>query len=458
MSFKTTSVLLFNPWIYDFAAYDFWCKPLGLLYLGARLRELGCRVHLIDCLDRFHPQLLRHVGQSTAKSKSDVSGKFHREIIPKPQVVAHVPRYYARYGMPPEVVHQLLDAIEEPPQFILVTSFMTYWYPAVRDAVALLRDRFPHAEILLGGIYATLAPEHAQQTVRPDVLLRGEAEHSVVEYLASRLGVPAPPAPQHLDELPVPAFDLYPRLKSVALMTSRGCPNRCSFCASHALAAGYRRRSVQHVVAEIQHWARTYQVQHMAFFDDALLHRADECIKPILWAVIESKLDVRFYTPNGLTTRFIDAELAELFYASGVQNVRLSFETINPERQKRMSSKVTSAELQRAVQHLFDAGYAPDAIGVYVLMGLPGQHPEEVMASAEFVHRLGVNINLASFSPLPGTLEWQNAIHANLWQPQNDFLLTNTTLFPIWSQTVGYAAAVDVDQQVKSMNQRLRKE
>jgi hypothetical protein len=34
-------ILLINPWIHDFAAYDFWLKPLGLLYLGGLLRQNG---------------------------------------------------------------------------------------------------------------------------------------------------------------------------------------------------------------------------------------------------------------------------------------------------------------------------------------------------------------------------------------------------------------------------------
>jgi hypothetical protein len=45
-------ILLINPWIHDFAAYDVWAKPLGLLTLAAILREHGCRLTYIDCLDR----------------------------------------------------------------------------------------------------------------------------------------------------------------------------------------------------------------------------------------------------------------------------------------------------------------------------------------------------------------------------------------------------------------------
>jgi hypothetical protein len=44
------NIILINPWIYDFAAYDLWSKPLGLLYIASYLKKLGFNVQLIDCL------------------------------------------------------------------------------------------------------------------------------------------------------------------------------------------------------------------------------------------------------------------------------------------------------------------------------------------------------------------------------------------------------------------------
>ena len=45
------TILLINPWIHDVAAYDFWVRPLGLLYLASLLRAGGFSVRIIDCLD-----------------------------------------------------------------------------------------------------------------------------------------------------------------------------------------------------------------------------------------------------------------------------------------------------------------------------------------------------------------------------------------------------------------------
>jgi hypothetical protein len=69
-------ILLINPWIYDFTAYDFWLKPLGLLYIAAILKKHSdFSLHFIDCLDRHHPLLGRKL-----KTKPDGRGAFLKEV------------------------------------------------------------------------------------------------------------------------------------------------------------------------------------------------------------------------------------------------------------------------------------------------------------------------------------------------------------------------------------------
>lgn len=454
MAGNTTSVLLFNPWIYDFAAYDFWAKPLGLLHVGAVLRQLGYHVELLDCLDRFHPELLTLTGHNAAH-KADFSGKFHREVITKPQSLSHIPRHYARYGLPPELVKKILLSIQ-PPDVILVTSYMTYWYPAVRDAVELLRSLFPNAKIILGGIYATLCAEHAKKHIAADYFIAGEGEIQTARLIADLLDGPGSNySYQNLDELPFPAFDLYPILNYVPILTSRGCPMNCSFCASRTLTSGYRRRSVENVVDEIRRWHEQYGVSHFAFSDDALLHQADKYAKPLLQQIFSEKWSLNFYTPNGLTPRYVDAEIAELFMRNNIKSIRLSFETVNETRQKSMSAKVTNSELKNALNHLANAGYKKSDIGVYVMIGLPGQSLEEARDSVLYVHELGARVNVASFSPIPGTMEWHNAVQQNVWHPKADLLLTNTTIYPIWSQTYGFDACDEFMHWTYSINQQL---
>ena len=77
-------ILLVNPWIYDFAAYDLWSKPLGLLYIAALLKHNGFDVHLIDCLDPLHPRVHELPGVKLPTRKSTGKGQFYNHQAPKP--------------------------------------------------------------------------------------------------------------------------------------------------------------------------------------------------------------------------------------------------------------------------------------------------------------------------------------------------------------------------------------
>lgn len=440
------TVLLVNPWIYDFAAYDFWNKPLGLLTIGAILDRLGYDVRLIDCLDRFDPEL------SPSAVRSDGSGKFHRERLETPANLRLIPRHYSRYGWPLQMVEERLARMPVPAA-ILITSFMSYWYPGVADMVRLLRRFFPNSPVILGGIYATLYPGHARTCIRPDHLITGEGEEAAVRLVARLCGGPGREySYAQLDELPYPLYEKYPVLHSAALLTSRGCPYRCSFCASHLLTAGYRRRSVDHVVHEVRRWRETRQVTQFAFFDDALLFQAERHGKPLLRRLIELDLASHWHTPNGLQVRYLDAELARLMKACGFVTLRLSFESVEPSQQQ---NKVSAAELERALAHLEDAGFVRERIGVYVMMGLAGQTPEQVQRSIDYVHGLSACVHLASYSPIPGTTETALAQEQGWWSETEDPALANNSLYPLWRKKYGFALCQEIVNYARSGNERL---
>ena len=139
-------VLMVNPWIYDFAAFDLWARPLGLLYLGALLQKAGIQVRLVDCLDRLHP---KSEAPKRRKTQAVGTGNWRREIVPPPEPLRGAPRRYARYGMPEQV---FLDDIATGPEpdFVLITSSMTYWYLGTHRAIELIRRVRPKARIVLG--------------------------------------------------------------------------------------------------------------------------------------------------------------------------------------------------------------------------------------------------------------------------------------------------------------------
>jgi len=92
---KMPRILLINPWIYDFAAYDLWVRPLGLLYIASVLRNNGYDIYFIDCLDTNHPQMMPEKGIGKATRKKYGSGHFFKEHIEKPTILNKIPRKYS---------------------------------------------------------------------------------------------------------------------------------------------------------------------------------------------------------------------------------------------------------------------------------------------------------------------------------------------------------------------------
>jgi radical SAM superfamily enzyme YgiQ (UPF0313 family) len=258
-----------------------------------------------------------------------------------------------------------------------------------------------------------------------------------------------------LDDLPFPAFDLYPKLQFATIMTSRGCPLRCTFCASHLVSGQYRWRSIDGVIAELDWLHRGLGIREFAFYDDALLTNRDRHFLPLCERIIQNRLQTTFHTPNGLQAKFIDASTARLMWQAGFKTIRLAYESGSEERQRDMSKKVSNESFARAVANLHAAGFGPQELDAYVIMALPGQSLHEILWSMAYVHSLGVGIRLAAFSPIPGTVEYGRAVARGEMAFDADPLLTNNSILPIRLPDVPFETYDRIAQLAKQLNAHL---
>lgn len=406
--------LLINPWICDFAAHNLWSEPLGLLTMAGVLCDNGYEVTVLDCLAP-HP--------GAPQPRANGSGKFLKTWLEKPEPVAFVPRRFGRYGLPLAEFDTVLSAIPTP-DVVLVASGMTYWYPGVVEVVRRVRMRFGNVPVAVGGVYATLCPEHARQCTGADRVIAGPGVVAALRLVDEVTGHNSDPE-RYSDPRtwPAPIHELLPR-PFAGVVTSRGCPFHCTYCASRRLQPTFIQRKPSAVVDEITECAQR-GIQDFAFYDDALLVDASCHIEPILEGVLARGLSVRFHTPNGLHAKEISSSLAVLMRQAGLVTVRFSLETVDSTRQRITGAKVTTESFLRAVAHLQAAGFEARQMGAYILTGLPGQPLSEAEATIQFVHRLGVQAKLALFSPIPGTPEGDRALPANA-----DPLLHNNTVYP----------------------------
>jgi radical SAM superfamily enzyme YgiQ (UPF0313 family) len=443
------NILLINPWIHDFAAYDFWLKPLGLLYLGGLLRQNGHQVNFIDCLDPYHPEMLAR-GLKPRRHPFG-RGKFYRQIIPKPEKLKFMPKNYCRYGIMPEIFRNDLKNNQDA-DIVLITSMMTYWYPGVFEAIKIIKEELPRVPVLLGGKYATLCLEHAVKYSGADYVISGAGEAQIIELLENLFGEKPTHLPdeENLDSYPYPAFDLISKTQQLPITTSRGCPYRCSYCSSHILYKKFLRRNPVKVADEIEYWQKQSDIINFSFYDDALLVEPDKMIIPLLDEIKKRNLTCQFHCPNGLHLREIDAELAKLLYTSGFKTIRFGFETADFQRQKETGGKVINKELSEGVRHLKNAGYTTDDIGIYLLCGLPGQRATEVTESIDFVKKCGAKPMLAEYSPIPGTKMWADAVASSPFDIQAEPLYHNNSLLPCRNDDFTYEVYTKIKTDLKN--------
>ena len=444
------NILLVNPWIYDFAAYDFWLKPLGLLYLGGLLRANGHRVSLIDCLDPHSPSMLEK-NIKAPKRHVHGHGRFFRKVIDKPDCLNMMPRSYCRYGIDPDVFRHELRQYPET-DIVLVTSMMTYWYPGVFDAIKMIKEELPQAPVVLGGKYASLCFDHAVSHSGADHVIGGRGEKQILQLLRNLFGEEPvfDPPEDDLDTLPYPAFDLIRKLDQVSITTSLGCPYRCTYCSSHLFNKKFLRRNPLKVADEIEHWQKNFGIQDFSFYDDALLVDSEGMIIPLLAEIKNRNLSCRFHCPNGLHLREIDANLSRLLFDSGFKTIRFGFETADFTLQKDTGGKVQNEELRRAVVHLKNAGYSTEDIGVYLLCGIPGQKEADVAQSIDFVLQCGAKPVLAEYSPIPGTKMWAEAVSSSPFDIEHEPLYHNNSILSCRNDDFSYEAYSRLKTKLKT--------
>jgi len=406
----TPKILLVNPPIYDFAAYDFWLKPYGLLSAAGNLRGKA-DFKLFDYLDRTHPFAAR---ERQLESDRWGRGRFYCERVPNPACLEAIPRYFRRFGLP-RGMFENFAAKEGPFDFVFVQTTMTYWYKGVEEVIEDIRKVWPKAKIVLGGNYVTLCGSHVQR-LEADFSVQGTNLEPLWKYLriSPDLNQPA-------------LWEAYDKLKVGVLKLTEGCPFKCTYCSVPNVYSKFKTRPLEHSLAELE-LLRRLGVENIAFYDDALLFEAEKGVIPFLNEVVKRNIKVNFHSPNALNARFITSRLAELMVRAGFKTFYLGFESASQQWQKRTGSKVFSDELAQAVQYLISANAEPSNITAYQILGHPHIDIQQLETSMRFVNSLGIRGMLADFSPIPGTPDGE---YCRRWVDMDEPLMHNKTAFPI---------------------------
>jgi len=403
-------ILLVNPPIYDFSAYDFWLKPYGLLRVAGYLRGQAA-LALFDYLDRWHPLAPPDPAQRVGTWER---GPFYAAGATKPALFAAIPRTYRRYGLP-RALFQTFVAEQGPFDVALIQTVMTYWYPGVQEVIEDIRAYTPQTKIILGGVYATLCPQHAH-SLGADLVI--DRSHLEPLWRVLRLT-------PRLQQLPL--WEAYPDLRVGVLKLADGCPFKCTYCSVPQVYPPFAARPLERSLAELA-WLRQCGARHVAFYDDALLFKPEQILVPFLRQVLQRGLEAHFHTPNALNARFITQDLATLMVQAGFKTFYVGFESSAYAWQRRTGGKVYAHELEQAVEHLVSAGADIHQIMAYLIIAHPQTDQQDVEASMHFAHSLGLRLMLSEFSPIPGTPDGERC---RAWVDLDEPLWHNKTVFPL---------------------------
>lgn len=417
-------ILLVNPPVYDFALHDFWLKPFGLLRIAGKLRKQNIPFYFFDFLYKYDRRLLK-----TWTPKVDEYGrsKFYSVEVEKPEILNFIPRKFRRFGLPLEYLKE--DASGENFDLVFIATGMVYWYIGVKEIIDFAKIMWPRARIIVGGIAATLMPDF-YKALGADIVVVGD-NFSPLKELSLEL---------EIETNDFPDYSVYEYIDYAVIRLVEGCPYRCSYCASYLLKPEIRFADVRVMADFIERLYHQRGVKDFVFYDDALLVNATNNLKLLKDLLDDKKIigKIRFHTPNALHVRYIDEKVAGLLKDMGFETIYLGVETINPERLKETGGKLTLEEFRSAVQNLRKAGFRNDQITAYLLMGLPGQPPEEVIYGLETLREYGIRVMLSEYSPIPGTPLGDGAIRK---YKIRDPILTNCSVFPIIQygiETVNY--------------------
>ena len=210
------------------------------------------------------------------------------------------------------------------PDEIYITSLFTYAWKPVHDAVKFYKTHFSKSKVILGGIYASLLPEHAAKS-GADVIYQGIFEEA---------------------DACVPAWDLVPEWDGSIIFTSRGCIRNCPFCAVPKIE-GKLRETISSIKSYI-----SPQHTRVIFWDNNIL--ATRHWKNIFEELRKINKWVDFN--QGLDARLIDEEIAHQIASLKVKFVRLAYDY-----------KGMRKAVKKAIDNLSNAGVKKRSIIVYTL-------------------------------------------------------------------------------------------
>lgn len=329
---------------------------------------------------------------------------------------------------------QIKERLKEFNADIVGISSVTATYRMAKQIAKLVKRIKPSVLVVMGGIHVSALPrETLLETPEIDLVVVGEGEYTMVDicqkgrknffsipgifYKSGQKIICTKPRSfiEDLDQIPYPARELVnPENyqppshmdigeKSTSLISSRGCPGNCTFCASRIVAGRkFRAHSPEYVVGEIDYLERKYGFRHFIFEDDAFTIDRQR-VEGICQLLLKRKKKILWSCFGRVNS--VDKGLLKMMGKSGCYLVGFGIESGDERILKNIKKGISLSECREVFKLSREIGLKTQG---FFMIGNPGETVESIKKTIKLAIEL--DPDYAFFSPLvpyPGTEIYQ---------------------------------------------------
>ena len=418
-------ILLISPPFYRIMGFYNRYFPLGVTIIGTVLKNLGYEVKVYDADCYINPDCIDY---------------------------SQLPEKY------PEYLNSLKDdnnpvwmevkkTIKEyKPDLVGISAFTPFVASAFKVA-AISKKMFPKVKVILGGPHATVKGEEALKICKDiDYAVSGEGEKTIEEFMNWFSGKSGKISEikgliyrqknkilkniprgflRDFDRYPTPNRGLLTNEKKYSsedmglIMTSRGCPYNCTYCAS---TKGLSYRSVDGVIKEIVEVMKKYGTTQFTFKDDSFTVDKDR-VRELCQVIIDKKLDIKWECNTRVN--LIDDDLLKIMKMAGCNFIKIGIESGSERILRMMNKGITLNQSRVAARMLNKSGIHWTG---YFMMGVCGETASDIYKTLSFMKELKPKLALIGvYEPFPGTAMFDDGVKRGLVKKEmtlNDYFTT----------------------------------
>jgi len=306
-------------------------------------------------------------------------------------------------------------AKEYNPDLIGIHCLTAFYKQTIETSRALKEEGF---KIYIGGVHPTFMPYSTLKDSNADFVVCGEGEIPLLKLCENNFnhkniqgvydleslkdddtqidGEPIKKAETVMDlnTIPMPDWEQLPPISYPhsphaviargnpigIVMTSRGCPSRCTFCSSNNFYKGIRQRSVENVIEEVKYQIKHLGIRELQFTDDNLTLKKEYIIE-LCNALLENDIKIPWSTPNGVRADKVDKEVLDLMKKSGCYLIDFGIESANNQILKNIRKGETIEEIDLAINLASETGMITQGNFIF---GLPGETKETMQETINY--------------------------------------------------------------------------